>query len=44
MIQFIPNAVGSITMTLVYDDNVDPSYDIQSTLEFVEVHSNTPEG
>ena len=23
-------------MTLVYDDDVDPSYDIQSTLEFVE--------
>ena len=44
VIQFIPNAVGSITMTLVYDDNVDPSYDIQSTLEFVEVQSNTPEG
>lgn len=36
VIQFVPNAVGSITMTLVYDDNVDPSYDIQSTLEFVE--------
>lgn len=36
VIQFIPNAVGSVTMTLVYDDNVDPSYDIQSTLEFVE--------
>ena len=43
VIQFIPNAVGSITMTLVYDDNVDPSYDIQSTLEFVEVQSQTPE-
>ena len=36
VIQFVPNAVGSITMTLVYDDNVDSSYDIQSTLEFVE--------
>lgn len=36
VIQFIPNAVGSVTMTLVYDDNVDSSYDIQSTLEFVE--------
>jgi len=36
VIQFIPNAAGSITMTLVYDDDVDPSYDIQSTLEFVE--------
>ncbi len=36
VIQFVPNAVGSITMTLIYDDNIDPSYDIQSTLEFVE--------
>lgn len=36
VIQFIPNAVGSVTMTLIYDDNIDPSYDIQSTLEFVE--------
>lgn len=34
--QFIPNAVGSITMTLIYDDNVDSSYDKQSTLVFVE--------
>ena len=36
VIQFIPNAVGDVTMTLVYDDNVDASYDIQSTLVFVE--------
>lgn len=36
VIQFVPNAPGSITMTLIYDDNVDASYDIQSTLEFVE--------
>ena len=36
VIQFKPNAPGSVTMTLVYDDNVDASYDIQSTLEFVE--------
>lgn len=36
VIQFIPNAVGSVTMTLVFDDNVDSSYDKQSTLEFVE--------
>ena len=36
VIQFVPNAVGSVTMKLVYDDNVDSSYDIQSTLEFVE--------
>ena len=36
VIQFIPNAPGSITMTLVYDDNVDPSYDKQNTLVFVE--------
>ena len=36
VIQFIPNAVGSVTMTLIFDDNVDSSYDKQSTLEFVE--------
>ena len=43
VIQFIPNAVGSVRMTLVYDDKVDPSYDIQSTLEFVEGTNNTTE-
>ena len=32
VIQFVPNATGSATMTLVFDDNVDPSYDKQSTL------------
>lgn len=36
VVQFIPNAVGSVTMTLIYDDNIDSSYDIQSTLVFVE--------
>ncbi len=41
VIQFVPNAVGSVTMTLVYDDNVDSSYDIQSTLEFVESTGST---
>ena len=39
VIQFVPNAVGSVTMTSVYDDNVDSSYDIQSTLEFVEANN-----
>ena len=34
--QYIPNSPGSITMTLIFDDNVDPSYDKQSTLVFVE--------
>lgn len=43
VIQFIPNAVGSITMTLVFDDNVDSSYDKQSTLEFVEATQDTTE-
>ncbi len=43
VIQFIPNAVGSVTMTLVYDDSIDPSYDIQSTLEFVEPQPTTGE-
>lgn len=36
VIQFVPNAPGSVTMTLIYDDNIDSSYDLQSTLEFVE--------
>ena len=33
--EFIPNDVGSITMQLVYDDNVESNYDRQSTLKFV---------
>lgn len=36
VIQFVPNAVGEVPMTLVFDDNVDSSYDKQSTLIFVE--------
>ena len=44
VIQFKPNAAGSVTMTLVYGDNVDPSYDIQSTLEFVESEKVDVEG
>ena len=43
VIQFVPNAVGSVRMTLVYDDNVDASYDIQSTLEFVEPEQDATE-
>lgn len=43
VIQFVPNAIGSVSMTLVYDDNVDPSYDIMSTLEFVEVQEEVTE-
>lgn len=43
VIQFVPNAVGSITMTLIFDDNVDASYDKQSTLEFVEAVEETAE-
>ena len=34
--QFVPNDVGTIKMTLVYDDNVDASYDKQCTLAFVK--------
>ncbi len=34
--QFVPNEVGSVTMKLVYDDKIESSYDIQSTLEFVK--------
>jgi len=44
VIQFVPNAPGSVTMTLVYDDNIDSSYDIQSTLEFVEAKQENKEG
>lgn len=36
VIQFVPNAVGEVPMTLVFDDKVDSSYDKQSTLIFVE--------
>lgn len=43
VVQFKPNAVGSVTMTLVYDDNLDSSYDLQSTLEFVEAEKDTSE-
>ena len=43
VIQFVPNAVGSVTMSLVYDDSIDPSYDFQSTLEFVEKSESTEE-
>lgn len=43
VIQFVPNAAGSVTMTLIYDDNVDASYDIQSTLEFVEPKADNTE-
>ncbi len=35
--QYIPNSVGTITMTLIFDDSLDPSYDKQSTLVFVEM-------
>lgn len=43
VIQFIPNATGSVTMTLIYDDSIDPSYDIQSTLVFVEKPEDSTE-
>ena len=43
VIQFVPNSTGSITMTLEYDDKLDSSYDIQSTLLFVEATEDTTE-
>lgn len=43
VIQFVPNAVGEVPMTLVFDDNVDPSYDKQSTLIFVEKSEDNTE-
>ena len=36
VIQFKPNAVGSVPMTLVFDDNIDATYDKQNTLVFVQ--------
>lgn len=41
VIKFVPNAIGSVTMTLVYDDKIDSSYDIRSTLDFVEKNPET---
>lgn len=43
VIQFVPNAVGTVKMTLVFDDNVDPTYDSQSTLVFVEAKPSETE-
>lgn len=43
VIQFVPNAVGTVRMTLVFDDNVDPTYDSQSTLVFVEAKPSETE-
>ena len=43
VIQFVPNATGEVPMTLVFDDNIDPSYDMQSTLIFVEKTENIAE-
>lgn len=41
VIQFVPNAPGSVTMQLIYDDHLNASYDMQSTLEFVRPPKNT---
>lgn len=43
VIQFVPNAVGEIKMKLIFDDNVDSSYDKQSTLIFVEAVDDSSE-
>lgn len=43
VIQFIPNSVGSVTMKMEYDDNLDSSYDIQSSLEFVNASDTVEE-
>lgn len=39
VIQFKPNSVGDVGMTLIYDDNIDSSYDLLNTLVFVEAVS-----
>ena len=44
VIQFKPNAVGDVALQLIFDDNVDPSYDTQSTLVFVEAEEAVGEG
>ena len=36
VIKFIPNQVGNQTLTLVYDDHVDASYDANRTIEIVQ--------
>ena len=43
VLQFVPNAVGTVRMTLVFDDNVDPTFDSQSTLVFVEAKPSETE-
>lgn len=34
--QFIPNYAGEVSMTLVFDDHIDPVYDKQNTIKFFE--------
>ncbi len=41
--QFIPNAEAEVTMTLVFDDKVDPMYDKQNTIKFVEAETEPEE-
>lgn len=43
VLQFVPNAVGTVRMTLVFDDNVDPTFDSQSTLVFVDAKPSETE-
>ena len=33
--QFIPNAEAEVSMTLVFDDHLDPMYDKQNTVKFI---------
>lgn len=34
--QFIPSSSAEVSMTLVFDEKIDPSYDKQNTVKFVE--------
>ena len=38
--QFIPNAEAEVSMTLVFDDHIDPMYDKQNTIKFVSADEN----
>ncbi len=38
VIKFRPNQLGNQTLTLVYDDHVDASYDVNRTIEMVQAY------
>ena len=44
VIQFRPNAEGTVEVKLVYDGHVDSSYDVSKTIEFVDYPKRIDEG